>query len=79
VRTELYLGGGVDWRFHERWTLGATARARIAKLTEAATFTNYGVFSLSLSTALDLWDRPDAQGPTIREEHRDGVTELTKE
>jgi hypothetical protein len=86
VRTEIYLGGGASWRFVEGWSVEATARARIATLTDAPAFKSYGLFSLALSTSFDLWEA-DAEraapassheGPTIRERHEGGVTEFEK-
>ncbi len=80
VRSEIYVGGGVDWRFLPSWTAGATARVRVASLTDAPTFETNGLFSLSLSTTFELWKSGgDDAGPAIKETHRDGVTELEKQ
>ncbi len=93
VRTEVYLGGGLGWRFAETWGVEGTVRARVATLTDAASFTQYGLFSLALSKRFDLWDTAaeraaaaDAEaeserrpeGPRIEERHRDGVIEFEK-
>ncbi len=86
IRTEVYVGGGIEWQFHEAWAVDLTARARVATLTEAPTFTNHGLFSLGISTSFDLWDTKEepgepaeGPGPKIREEHKGGVTEFEKE
>jgi len=90
VRTEIYVGGGVGWRFHAPWTLEASARGRVATLTEAPTFTQYGLFSVAVSTSFDLWDTKEEQaadaaimnkeggGPAIRERRSKGVIEYEK-
>jgi hypothetical protein len=88
VRTEIYAGLGVAWRFHAAWTLEAAARVRVATLTDAPTFEQHGLFSLGLSTSFDLWDTEDERGadeaaaegpgPTIRERRHDGVIEFEK-
>ncbi len=88
IRTEIYVGGGLEWRFYEAWAVDLTTRARVATLTEAPTFTSYGLFSLGVSTSFDLWDTKEERaeggterspGPKIREHHRGGVTEFEKE
>lgn len=90
IRTEVYLGGGIEWRFYDAWAVNVTTRGRIATLTEAPTFTNYGLFSLGVSTSFDLWDTQQesadetpaaepAPGPKIREQHKGGVTEFEKD
>ncbi len=83
VRTELYVGGGAAWRFAPPWALELAIRGRVASLTDSPTLTGYGVFSLGLSTAFDLWDAEetagDAKPAEIREEQRDGVTTFEKE
>jgi hypothetical protein len=75
VRTEIYLGGGIAWRFYDRWTVDAAVRGRVATLTDAPTFTQYGLFSLGLSTSFDLWKDHD---PKIREQRSPGVIEFEK-
>jgi hypothetical protein len=76
VRSEVYLGGGVGWRFYKSWTIEAIARGRVASLTEAPTFRQAGVFSLALSTSFDLWGK--RPGPQIEERRHDGVVEYIK-
>jgi len=86
VRSEVYLGGGASWRFYESWSIDATVRGRVASLTEAPTFTSYGLFSLGVSTSFDLWDTKDelaAGAPAledtpIRRTEKDGVLEFEK-
>jgi hypothetical protein len=91
VRTEVYLGGGVGWRFAETWSVEGTVRGRVATLTDAPSFTQYGLFSLALSKRFDLWDtaaeraadadaesKGKPQGPRIEQRHRDGVIEFEK-
>lgn len=87
VRSEVYLGAGLDWRFYDTWSAGLSTRARVATLTDAATFTSYGLFSLSLTKSFDLWDtaeerRAEAESmiaPTpIQKRERDGVVEFEK-
>lgn len=82
VRTEVYVGGGVGWRFIDTWTLEAAARGRVATLTDAPTFNQYGLFSLALSTSVDLWTQGEgtvAGQPTIRETRHDGIVEFEKQ
>ncbi len=93
VRSELYLGGGLEWRFYDEWAVDLTTRGRVASLTDAPTFQTYGIFSLGLSTRFDLWDTaaeraaestPAAEAqkpgePVIRERHEGGRIELEKE
>jgi hypothetical protein len=55
IRTELYVGGGLAFRFYDPWTVEATFRARAARLTDAASFEVPGIFGLSFSTSFDLW------------------------
>jgi hypothetical protein len=54
VRTDLLLGAGVTWEFSEPWAVDAGFLARIAQLTDAATFDYPGVLHLGLSTRFDL-------------------------
>lgn len=93
IRSEVYLGGGIEWRFYEAWAVDLTTRARIATLTEAPSFESYGLFSIGISTTFDLWDtkeelaampvKPEGDegesGPRIREEEKGGVIEFEKE
>jgi hypothetical protein len=92
VRTEVYVGGGLAWRFYDTWSVDATARGRVAALTDAPVFKSYGLFSLGLSTSFDLWTEvapeaggpgpekaPPEEAPTIRSRHKDGVTEFEKD
>lgn len=91
VRTEVYVGGGLAWRFYEEWSVDLTTRARVATLTDAPSFTSFGLFSLGVSASFDLWDtreervdqpaapEPTAPGPKIRERHERGVTEFEKQ
>ena len=86
IRTEVYVGGGLEWRFYNEWALELTTRGRVASLTDAPSFKSLGQFSLALSTSFDLWDdaaeraasaEPSAD-PKIEERRRDGVTEFEK-
>jgi hypothetical protein len=77
VRTELYVGGALAWRFYAPWTLEVGARGRVATLTDAPTFQQDGLFSLALSTSFDLWD--DEPEATVRRERPGGVIEFEKE
>jgi hypothetical protein len=88
VRTEVYLGGSLRWAFYESWAVEATARGRVASLTDAPTFTSQGVFSLALSTSFSLWgdgdgeaaeEAEDEDGDEIKEKHRPGVIEFEKD
>ncbi len=90
VRTEIYVGGGLAWRFYDAWSADLTTRARVATLTDAPSFTSYGLFSLGVSTRFDLWDTVEERaaappppepgpGPKVRERHERGVTEFVKE
>lgn len=54
VRTEILVGGGLAWRFSDPWTLEAGVRARVARLTDAATFDYPGLVQLGISTYFDL-------------------------
>src|SRR5439155_26018060 len=80
VRTELYVGGGLGWRFYRNWTVEGTARGRVAALTAAPTFRQSGVFSLALSTSFDLWGtrREPSTAPQVEERRHDGIVEFTK-
>ena len=83
VRTELYVGGGLEWRFYDAWSVELATRGRVATLTDAPTFKSLGQFSLAVSTSFDLWDdvaeraaaKPDAE---IEERRHDGVIEFEK-
>jgi hypothetical protein len=81
VRSEVYVGGGLAWRFAENWSADLAARGRIATLTHAPTFTNYGVFSLGISTRFSLWggEAPADAAPAIRERRDKGETVFEKE
>ena len=80
VRSEVYLGGGLAWRFAENWSADLAARGRVATLTQAPSFTTYGVFSLGISTRLSLWGGEGAAepGPVIRERRDKGETVFEK-
>jgi hypothetical protein len=54
VRTDLLAGAGVAWRFADPWSLELGFRARIAQLTDAASFDYPGVLQLGLSTSFDV-------------------------
>jgi hypothetical protein len=54
VRTEVLLGGGVSWRFADPWTAELGVRARVAQLTDAASFDYPGLLQIGLSTSFDL-------------------------
>src|SRR5688572_31425650 len=51
--SEVYLGGGIEWKFYEQWAVDLATRARVATLTEAPSFESYGLFSVGISTRLD--------------------------
>lgn len=79
VRTEVYLGGGLEWRFHDRWSVALTTRARVATLTEAPSFESRGLFSLALSGSFDLWGSAPSDAPEkIEQRVDDGVVEFEK-
>jgi hypothetical protein len=87
IRTELFLGGSLAWRFYDRWWMAGAASGRIAALTDAPTFESAGTFSFSIGTTFDLWDTDDerrARGeevegnPRIRRTEHDGVVEFEK-
>jgi hypothetical protein len=79
VRTEIYLGGGVDWAFRRRWNVEASVRGRVASLTDAATFSSPGVFGLALWTTFPLWGAETKAPTRIRETRHDSVVEFEKE
>lgn len=83
IRTEVYAGGGMVWRFYDPWAVEVTTRARVATLTDAPAFESFGLFSLAVSTSVDLWEteaeRAAEQPGGIRERHEGGVTEFEKE
>lgn len=54
VRTEILFGGGLAWRFYAPWTAEVGVRARVASLTDAATFNYPGIFQLGLATEIDI-------------------------
>ena len=54
VRTEILVGGGISWRFAAPWQADIGIRARVAQLTDAASFDYPGVLSFGLSTSFDL-------------------------
>lgn len=56
IRTDLLAGAGVAWRFADPWTLEIGVQARLAKLTNAASFDYPGILELSLSTHFDTLD-----------------------
>ena len=80
VRTEVFLGGGIGWRFSDPWTLEATVRGRVAALTDAPAFKQSGLFSLALSTSFDLWqtaeERPKSE--TNEKDTEPGIVEKRK-
>jgi hypothetical protein len=90
VRTEVYVGGGLEYRFYDAWAVEPTTRARVATLTDAPSFKSFGIFSLSVSTGFDLWDTKaerseepaapqDEPGPKIHERNKGGVIEFEKD
>ena len=56
VRTDLLAGAGIAWRFADPWTLELGVRARLAQLTNAASFDYPGILELSLSRHFDTLD-----------------------
>lgn len=83
IRTEVYVGGGLEWRFYDEWAVELTTRGRVASLTDAPAFKSLGQFSLALSTSFDLWsdskeNATPKEGPHIEERRHDGVTEFEK-
>ncbi len=89
VRTEIYVGGGLGWRFYEGWSVEGSARGRVASLTDAPTFKSAGTFTLGLSTSFDLWktaaekaaktDANEPIAPHIVERRHDGIVEFEKQ
>lgn len=91
VRTELYVGAGSSFMFFDPWTIDVAARARVATLTDAVSFTSYGIFSLGVGTRFDLWDTDEERAretppeeapstaPEVRERRDKGVTTFEKE
>lgn len=91
IRTELYLGGGFEWRFVDAWAVEFTTRGRVLALSDAPSFKSFGQFSLSVSTSFDLWNTkqeetggkastPEAPAaPKIREKQENGVVEFEKD
>jgi hypothetical protein len=88
IRTEIYVGGGLGWRFYDRWSLEGSASGRVASLTDAPTFKSAGTFSLALSTSFDLWGSgagsatgasERAIAPRIVERRHDGIVEFEKQ
>lgn len=56
VRSDLLVGAGVAWRFADPWTLEIGVQARLAQLTNAASFDYPGILELSLSAQFDTLD-----------------------
>jgi hypothetical protein len=86
IRTEIYVGGGLAWRFTDPWTLEGGASARVASLTDAPTFSSPGTFSLALSATFDLAaaaSRAPGGGtriaPHVIERRHDGIVEYEKD
>lgn len=55
ARTDLLVGGGVRWSFHDPWAADFGFRARAAKLGGGTTLDYPGLVELGLSTAFDLF------------------------
>ncbi len=79
VRTELYGGAGASAQVAEGWSVDGAVRARFATLTDAASFTTYGIFSLGITARFDVAGNKPAAGPRVREQRRGDVLELEKE
>lgn len=77
VRTELYLGGGLAWRFADTWSLDGSVSGRVANFTEGASFDTYGLFRLGVSKSFSLWDDDDDEA-TIEERREGDVIEFEK-
>ena len=58
VRTEILVGAGVSWEFAAPWRAEIGLRARVAQLTDAASFDYPGLLQLGLSTQFDLQGEP---------------------
>jgi hypothetical protein len=54
VRTEILFGGGLLWRFFPPWAAEVGFRARIASLTDAASFDYPGILEIGISTDIDI-------------------------
>ena len=54
VRTEVLLGAGIAVLFADPWTAELGVRARVAQLTDAASFDYLGLLQVALSTYFDL-------------------------
>jgi hypothetical protein len=60
VRTDILAGAGVAFRFADPWTVELGVRARLAQLTNAASFDYPGILELSLSTQFDTLNATNA-------------------
>jgi len=54
VRTEILVGAGFSWRFAPPWAAEVGFRARVAQLTDAASFDYPGILEFGLATEFDL-------------------------
>jgi hypothetical protein len=82
VRTELYVGGALAWQFYGAWSLEGRASGRALSVAAAPTFKSGGIFSLGVSTRIDLWKpRPasSSSSPHVRETRHDSVVEFEKD
>jgi hypothetical protein len=64
VRTDILAGAGVAFRFADPWTVELGVRARLAQLTNAASFDYPGILELSLSTQFDTLNATNATNAT---------------
>lgn len=56
VRTDLLLGGGLQWTFVPDFTVDVAVRGRAARFTDAAAFDQTLAIALGLGTAFELWE-----------------------
>lgn len=59
VRTEILVGAGLSWQFIKPWQAELGFRARVAQLTDAASFDYPGILQFGLSTSFDLNGKAD--------------------
>ncbi len=81
IRTELYVGGALAWQFYGPWSLEGSASVRAHSVAAAQTFKSGGIFSLAVSTELDLW-KPRAtssSAPHVLVTRLDSVVEFEKD
>lgn len=60
IRSDILVGGGVSWTFIPDFTVDASLRGRVARLTDAAAFDQSVAIGLGLRTAFELWEPPES-------------------